>query len=361
MAISVNDGFSLKGGVALDDRQVLTKQEMLDIADYDLPDVYFAVCKDNGKLYVFDKTNDIDTETGKFRMIDGDELELYKKEDIEALIGLTEEEINNLQSLLNDENISVDHVWSSSKIYTEIANTLSEAKKYTLEEIEKIHKGGHKIVDSMDEMTDDSLIYLIFNEDKYDAYVLNEDGTPINIIDYYSKEKIDEDFLKKQQGVENSGKSLVIGEDGKVSIGDVADTSWTGTLEEFEALDKDLLKDGQQINILDDYGGTSRNEIDYYTEEEKVIGKFINKPLYRKTIVGDGNFNTVVFASNVDTLVKSYGSVYYPSENNWYMLPWVSSSTTASLILKPTKEVVGNSVGLFSKWKVTIEYTKIDD
>ena len=66
MAIKVNAGFSVGAGVPIDERLVLTKAEMLAINESTMPDVYMACCKDDGKIYVYNKANTPNTDTGKF-------------------------------------------------------------------------------------------------------------------------------------------------------------------------------------------------------------------------------------------------------------------------------------------------------
>ena len=68
MAIQLPQGFKIGSVEPIDTRLVLTKEEMLSIKDSVMPDRYFAVCKDDSKLYVYNKNNLEDPETGKFRV-----------------------------------------------------------------------------------------------------------------------------------------------------------------------------------------------------------------------------------------------------------------------------------------------------
>lgn len=83
--IDLGTGFKVLTPLPVDERMVLTTEEMLNMNDNIMPDVYIATNKDDGQLYLYNKTNDIDAETGKFR--------LMKSEggDIEQFIGTTEE------------------------------------------------------------------------------------------------------------------------------------------------------------------------------------------------------------------------------------------------------------------------------
>lgn len=61
-------GFELKTREAIDNRLVLSKVEMLNINDNQMPDMYFAVCSDDGYLYIYNKNASlISSETGKFK------------------------------------------------------------------------------------------------------------------------------------------------------------------------------------------------------------------------------------------------------------------------------------------------------
>jgi len=74
--IQVVQGFRLSTRDAVDNRLLLTKAEMRSINDNQMPDKYFAICKDDGKLYLYDKSKVVDTlgrstdeeDTGKFTL-----------------------------------------------------------------------------------------------------------------------------------------------------------------------------------------------------------------------------------------------------------------------------------------------------
>ena len=60
------------------------------------------------------------------------------KEDVERLLGLTEEELEAMASLISDTEVRIDKTYSSSKIYADIQQCLEDSKTYTLEEVEKV-------------------------------------------------------------------------------------------------------------------------------------------------------------------------------------------------------------------------------
>lgn len=75
--ISIVQGFKVMTRDAIDNRILLSKSEMRTINDSQMPEKYFAICKDDGKLYLYDKSRvvaatpaegDTDESTGKFTM-----------------------------------------------------------------------------------------------------------------------------------------------------------------------------------------------------------------------------------------------------------------------------------------------------
>ena len=66
--ISIVQGFKVQTRDAIDNRILLAKSEMKTINDNQMPDKYFAICKDDGSLYLYDKARVLtgEEETGKF-------------------------------------------------------------------------------------------------------------------------------------------------------------------------------------------------------------------------------------------------------------------------------------------------------
>ena len=71
MAIKTSQGFKITSDEAIDANLTLTKSEMKNINEDMIPDKYFTICQDDGKLYLFNKANTVDTQTGKFRVFEG--------------------------------------------------------------------------------------------------------------------------------------------------------------------------------------------------------------------------------------------------------------------------------------------------
>ena len=69
--ISLPQGFKVGAAEAVDSRLTLSKAEMLAMRDSLMPTVYLAVCKDDNSIYIYNKDNLVDPETGKFRVYVG--------------------------------------------------------------------------------------------------------------------------------------------------------------------------------------------------------------------------------------------------------------------------------------------------
>lgn len=68
--ISVVQGFKVMTRDAVDNRILLSKSEMKTIKDNQMPEKYFAICKDDGSLYLYDKARVLtgSEDTGKFTL-----------------------------------------------------------------------------------------------------------------------------------------------------------------------------------------------------------------------------------------------------------------------------------------------------
>ena len=82
--ISVVQGFKVMTRDAVDNRILLSKSEMRKINDSQMPEKYFAICKDDGKLYLYDKSRvvaatlaegDTGESTGKFTLFSAGTIE----------------------------------------------------------------------------------------------------------------------------------------------------------------------------------------------------------------------------------------------------------------------------------------------
>lgn len=65
----VTKPFLLQKAFPVDTRLVLSKNEMIEMHDDNMPNTYFALCKDDGHFYLYNKGVEASEETGKFRII----------------------------------------------------------------------------------------------------------------------------------------------------------------------------------------------------------------------------------------------------------------------------------------------------
>ena len=115
MSIEINTGFKIGSSSPVDTRQYLTKQEMLNTNDNIMPDVYFAVCRDDGKFYLYNKTNTYNSDTGKF--VACNMKDSYTKAEVDALLASINHQVTTFPTA------SVDHV---GKIYQYIGQTTND-------------------------------------------------------------------------------------------------------------------------------------------------------------------------------------------------------------------------------------------
>ena len=85
--IILPQGFKVSSSEPMDARILLTKEEMKNINQNIMPDIYFALCKDDGKLYLYNKNNSFNDITGYFSLY---ESQVYAdsitQEDIDLII-----------------------------------------------------------------------------------------------------------------------------------------------------------------------------------------------------------------------------------------------------------------------------------
>ena len=181
----------------------------------------------NGYIYQATATN----QDGAFNEAHWDKLSDDFNEltvaDIEAMLGLSSEQLETMANLIADTEVRLDKTYSSSKIYQDIQQCLNDSKAFTLLELGKFSGASYKVVASTSEMTSESIIYLLASGNTYDMYIVEEDGTTtkignmdVNLDDYFTKAEIEADYLKKADA---DGKYATITTvDGKVDKDKIA-------------------------------------------------------------------------------------------------------------------------------------------
>ena len=77
--IKLVQGFDIRQPLPIDGRILLSEEEMKNVDTNLMPDKYFAINKNDGRLYLFDKNNSTATVTGGFRPAD-DAVKAYADE-----------------------------------------------------------------------------------------------------------------------------------------------------------------------------------------------------------------------------------------------------------------------------------------
>lgn len=188
-------------GISL--RDELSNMELGLISDYDNTKTYTRgqAVYYNNYLYKCLYTTTGDFDESKWQLI-GDNLSLITKQDIEAMINLSDEDVKTLQSLILDTSIELSHVWSSSKTYGEIQNAIKKGEAFTLEQLAKKTGVTYKVVSGVNEVTSSEYLYLISNGTVYDIYAFIDGDsqkigdTTIDLSDYAKVSDLDNYYTK---------------------------------------------------------------------------------------------------------------------------------------------------------------------
>ena len=83
MALSFLDNVDYRGKKPNFTRDLFeTKEDMKDYSENYLPDVFITTCKEDGKVYVFNRDNEVSEITGKWRKLEGGESSSTLEDDI---------------------------------------------------------------------------------------------------------------------------------------------------------------------------------------------------------------------------------------------------------------------------------------
>ena len=92
MAINLPSGFNITTIEAVDDRVLLTKEQMKNMADAKMPDKYFCICLDDNYLYIYNKSAAPNEVTGKFASLN---IDLSDTETQSKIAEIVQTELNN--------------------------------------------------------------------------------------------------------------------------------------------------------------------------------------------------------------------------------------------------------------------------
>lgn len=230
-------------------------------------------------------------------------------DDIKAMLGLTQDQIDYLAKLISDDTIVLDHTWSSSKSYTEIQQALNQAKQYCLTELAKKSTGSFKKASSTAEVTDGNYLYLIMNavSSKYDIYALVDSNVElltsvdVNLDEYFTKTEIETDYLKKTDA---DGKYATIAAvDGKVDKTDFDDHK-NDTVAHMTQEEKDKIV---TTDIISEYTKTKdeKYQIKNYNNDLKVNNTIEKLEDLLKLVPSGQTWYIPDF--NIDQAVTDYG------------------------------------------------------
>lgn len=243
--IKVNTGFVYGAATPSDNRNWLTKAEMLTIDENLMPNPYYAICRDDGMLYTYSSLNETSEETGKFTPISagggGKQLQFTvmptitpaMEDSVLQYIGETDQEYNKGSWYGVVEDIALYAFNYGTNVYF-----------YTKKPLEKLDAGDF-IYDANGEQTGE-----VANVD-VDAMEVTAIGgdvgvyTPArNVVGKIWKELLPEELSNAISSMNFSG--------GKI---------WTGSKEDFEALDP-AIKNNRKIMFVvwDDNGATLIND-----------------------------------------------------------------------------------------------------
>lgn len=147
MGIKINAPFTLGAAVPVDDRDLITKADMLTINDNVWPDHKLTVCSDDGKVYLYSKSNESDPETGKFRLFSTDSLTDTQLKAVNS--GITSDKVSEYdsyattkQDALSQEQLeSVNSTITKSKVDSFEALKTSKQDSLTDDQLSAVNSG----------------------------------------------------------------------------------------------------------------------------------------------------------------------------------------------------------------------------
>ena len=227
-AININAGFELGSKQPLDSRQYLTKEQMLNINENIMPDAYFCICKNDGNIYTYNKDNEIDPETGKFRKVNSDVTKLQYI----VMPAITEENKDNvIQYIGDDETVYHKGSWYAAEetvlySYSDGINTV-----YLKDSIPSLTSN---VYTSTEELISD---FEIVEVDAENFAFTDGNGTTYSLIDNSQKLYNWKELVGSE--LENAIQSMNY-LDGKI---------WIGNREEYEELET-AIKENNSITFL---------------------------------------------------------------------------------------------------------------
>lgn len=162
MAIKVGFPFQRTSAAPIDESFTLTKAQMLEVSDDAMPDKYFCVCLDDGKMYVYDKNATPNAQTGKFSLYANGEA--YDDTEVKSRLDDAENELNDRYTKTETDAKIDEKLANFDKLDYKVADSAPTATKVVIGGVEvDVVEGVRYLVE-------------IAGENKFEEYVVL-DGT----------------------------------------------------------------------------------------------------------------------------------------------------------------------------------------
>lgn len=137
-------------------------------------------------------------------------VQTYTEDEINELFDLSEEEAVELTKVISNQ-VAINKVYSSQKTEERLAEILTEANEFAIEQLGKSNFLSIALATSVDEVVDEHILYLVddgTSTNTYNQYVLINGvatllgSTQCDLSDYVTNEQLDtklEDYTKKNE------------------------------------------------------------------------------------------------------------------------------------------------------------------
>ena len=321
-------------GTTLEDGQIEQSSVTgidVEVGDYVvlIPEATVSENKYAEKANTYCKT-EIDTKLEDY--VNDSDIEILTVEQIEELIGLSDEEI---ESILSDTTIELNKTWSSSYINNKLNETLDSAKAYTLSELSKAVSKSYAVITSIDDVISDKILYLYKEDGAYNIYIYNVDTTSaelvgsfsVNLDDYYTKHEVDDTFVNKTD-FDTLTDSI-----GDVSTLDTDDKTVVGAINEVGTIVDEILDGTTTVPKAE-----NASTLDGLTLKEITVNGVRN-------IIEYPYFDTTRTSGGLSWVDNNDGTISVSGENttegqNIFNLRTRKEEGNSKLVLKPGKYTV---------------------
>lgn len=324
MGIKINAPFELGAAVPVDARLTLSKAEMLIVNDNVWPSKYLTVCSDDGAIYLYDKTNEMDVETGKFRILSTDLSACLEKVSTMPAASLTADPVMYVGATTSSyvKNHLYEVAQKSVQAYANTAHTdiYTASDTYAVDGIAYYEVDTDVYAESKLAYNDDeSKWYVVGKEDE--LFVQGDVGSEatINVLDWfdiYNLAELREEIEKRLEKVSvmPNASATTVGEfvmytgattsdyitghvyKGVTDGGDPASYSWA-----------DISPDNFQFTTMPTASELQGKVVQYVGETTSVAPIYVKGHFYQS--VSDGQDPATWSWSELDTEVDDYDHI----------------------------------------------------